>query len=156
METRYRVIVSPDEADELEALAREAGATVTRATPRAIDLGTITLIIIGGLAVVAAAQSAIERRRGGQVIDLRPGAPTPFYRSRDLHYGLILIITADGGVQITVHEPSEMLSKVVGLLELALRPGDAAPTAELEGVVRDQLRDLPGWDISSRTEPSTP
>ncbi len=48
---------------------------------------TVALAIIGSAAAVGAVMHGLDQRKGGQVIDLRPGVPNAIYRTRDVVYG---------------------------------------------------------------------
>jgi len=158
MDARFRVIATADEVEQIQEFATSAGARTEILTPRALDPGTVTLLIVGSIAAVATVQAAIETFRGGQVIDLRPEAATPFYRTRKLHYGLIAIIAVDGGVQISVAEPKEMFGEVIGLLETLLRPGEALSTQALQARLAPRLLELEGVTLSASpdSEPAGP
>jgi hypothetical protein len=118
-EQRMRVIVPASDVDAVETLVRSHGARSERLTHRAIGAETVALVVIGTAVVLGTVQSAIERFRGGQVFDLRQDAPSPFYRSRDLHYGMIAVIAGDGSLRVRVFEPSELLDKVAGIVRSA-------------------------------------
>jgi RNA binding exosome subunit len=73
----------------------------------------------------------LEQRKGGQVIDLRPGAPKAFYRTPDVVYGTVVIVTVDGKVTVEVvtvevREPEGMFGKVVSTLPQLLSSGRSA------------------------------
>ncbi|MEO3928407.1 hypothetical protein ABGB07_31720 [Micromonosporaceae bacterium B7E4] len=70
----------------------------------------------------------LDERKGGQVIDLRPGAPKPIYRDPDLMYGTVVVRTADGGVQIGPLKPDGLFDRVLGVLPEILSGGDTAAT----------------------------
>lgn len=144
----------PSEIESIEALVRAEGLEIERLTARALDPGTITLVIIGSVAAIAAAQAAIETYRGGQIIDLRPEAPSPFYRSRQLHYGLVAVISDSGIIRVNVIEPREMFSKVVEVLIVALSNG-AQADADLRSRVQDAIQGLPDVELEESDPRST-
>ena len=90
----------------------------------------ITIIaIVGGASFVGGTVSYIlDRRKGGQVIDLREGADEREYRSKNVKYGLVVVYAADGKVTVDVHEPrgffGQVIKDVIDALAGAL--GDAA------------------------------
>ena len=89
---------------------------------------TVTLVLIGGAAAVGAVVHILEQRKGGQVVDLRKGATKQVYRTPDVVYGTVVILTNDGGATVEVREPQGLLAQVVAkLVELAT--GGAEPTA---------------------------
>lgn len=77
---------------------------------------TIALILIGTALAVSAAEHFIDSRKGGQVIDLRPGAPKSFYRSPDIVYGLVIILAVDGTVTVEVREPKGSFGMIIEAL----------------------------------------
>jgi hypothetical protein len=52
-----------------------------------------------------AALHILEQRKGGQVIDLRPGVPKAVLPHCGLVYGTVVIVTADGKVTVEIKEP---------------------------------------------------
>ncbi len=80
---------------------------------------TVAVILLGGALAVGAMAYQLDKRKGGQVIDLRPGAPKPFYRTTDVAYGLIVIVGLDGAVTVEVKEPKGMFGIVVDALRQA-------------------------------------
>lgn len=59
----------------------------------------------------------LEQRKGGQVIDLRPGAPKAFYRAPGVVYGTVIIVTVE------VKELDGMFGKVISSLPGLLSGG---------------------------------
>lgn len=139
--TRIRLVVAPDEAEEVRALAGAHGVATQELTQRSLDPGTIVLLLVGAVAAVAVVQRLVETARGGQVVDLRPGAPSPIYRSRDLHYGLIAVIAVDGVVSIEVVDPKEMFDQVVGIVLQMLRRWSEPRVGEVEEWLSGTLPD---------------
>jgi hypothetical protein len=130
-----RLWVDLNNSDELAVLrdvADDYGLTLEPVRPR--DMGVITAVfLVGAAAVVAqAVQTFADRKKGGQVIDMRPGA-TPVRRDKGLLYGLILVITPDGQFEIKVWEPKNHLAEVVKDVLEAIRSvagvGDAVRAA---------------------------
>jgi hypothetical protein len=102
----------PDDLAVLRGVADEYGLTLEPVRPR--DMGVVTAVfLVGAAAVVSqAVQTFTDRRQGGQIIDLRPGA-TPVRRDKGLMYGLVLVIATDGKFEIKVWEPKNHLEEVV-------------------------------------------
>lgn len=103
--------LSEDDLVELAALAEQHDVQLMREGDRGEPV-TIA-ILVGGALAIGALMHEFERRKGGQVIDLRPDAPKPAYRDKDLQYGLVMIRSADGTVRVEVHEPRGMLGQVL-------------------------------------------
>lgn len=74
------------------------GKAVDTQKPRP-EFDPITALLIGGAALAIARFTVgwLERRRGGVVVDLRPGAESEIRRSTDLPYGWLLIFPRDNG-----------------------------------------------------------
>jgi len=68
----------------------------------------------------------LEQCKGGQVIDLRPGALKEFYRTPVVVYGTMLIVAVDGKVTVEVKEPDGMFGKVISTLPQLLTGGGSA------------------------------
>ncbi len=103
--------LSDDDLAELTALAEQHEVELMREGDRGEPI-TIA-ILVGSALAIGAVMHEFERRKGGQVIDLRPDAPKPAYRDKDLQYGLVMIRSADGTVRVEVHEPRGMLGQVL-------------------------------------------
>jgi hypothetical protein len=109
--------------DDLEALLAEAGAQGVEATPidesGFLDPFTVSVLLLGGTTAIGAVMYWLEQRKGGQVFDLRPNAPKQAYRSRDVAYGLVILIAADGKVTVEVKEPKGAFGIVVDAIRQA-------------------------------------
>ncbi|NEK59912.1 hypothetical protein GCU56_18820 [Geodermatophilus sabuli] len=125
VETESRILIlDADEMSYLSGVAREHDVAVEEIPQVGIEpVATVSLCIIGAVSAVATVAYLVDSRRGGQIIDLRHGAPKAIYRSPDLVYGLIVIITATGLVRVEVKEPkglfgqaSELVTGVAGEL----------------------------------------
>lgn len=112
-------VVRLDDGDRdmalLRAIGRECGVRVEPAGVRsAVDPTTLLAIVTGGVALVALTiERWRERRQGGQVIDLRPGTKDVLYRDRGVLFGYVVIMLADGRVEVHLKEPINHLAAVV-------------------------------------------
>lgn len=108
-------------------LAAEHGIEVEQVPRLGIEpVTTVTLVLLGAATAVGAVLHILEQRKGGQVIDLRPGAPKAFYRTPDVVYGTVIIVAVDGKVDVEVREPEGMFGKVISTLpELLAGGGDS-------------------------------
>jgi hypothetical protein len=94
----------------------------------------VTMVLIGTAAVagVKMVMDWWEHRRGGLVIDQRPGADPTIHRDRELPYGWIATYPADGGkVTVAVKDDPDAAEKWVsevlkGVLGSAKEVADAA------------------------------
>lgn len=77
---------------------------------------TATLVIVGAAAAVATVSHLLDQRKGGQVVDLRPGAPRTIYRTPEVVYGTVVIVAEDGSATVEVKEPQGMFGQVVSAL----------------------------------------
>jgi hypothetical protein len=114
---RYReeLEVEPDELNLLQEYVADTPGleleVIQEAEPGIAPL--LILGIIGAASLVAGAVTYLaDMRRGGQVIDLREGHDLA-KRSREVIYGYVLIIAADGKVSIEVHEPKNFFAGVI-------------------------------------------
>jgi hypothetical protein len=125
---RSVVVAVPSQVPAVRELAAAHGAEVVEIPSRGIEpVATVTLALVGTAAAVRAATHVVEELiRGGQVIDLRPGAPRPFYRSRDVAYGIVIVLAVDGKVTATVKNPGAMFGKVISALPQLLAGGGSA------------------------------
>jgi hypothetical protein len=76
-------------------------------------VSAVALVLIGSALAVSMVERAIDARRGGQVIDLRPDASKHFYRTRGVVYGLVVVIGSDGTVTVEVKEPDGNFREVI-------------------------------------------
>lgn len=110
--------VDPEDVPEVLALAAEHGVRTEELELRTGEpISTVVLLLLGSALAVSTVIYLVDKRKGGQVIDLRSGAPKMFYRSKDLIYGLVLIIAMDGQVTVQVKEPRGMFGDVVDVLK---------------------------------------
>jgi hypothetical protein len=107
---------------------------------------TVTLILMGTVTGVGSVLHILEQRKGGQVIDLRPGTPKAFYRTPDVVYGTVVIITVDGKVTVEVKEPEGMFGKVIATLPKMLNAGGG--TTQVSQAVTTEF----GSDVQVETD----
>ena len=116
--TQEFVIVDPGNVAEVLSLASQNGVEVEEVPSRGIEpVTTVTLLLFGGAAAVATVAYLVDQTKGGQVIDLRDKAPKIAYRSREVTYGLVLIVAKDGTVTVDVKEPRGMFGQVTDALK---------------------------------------
>jgi hypothetical protein len=121
------VVLDPGQVPAARELASSHGVEVEEVPRRGVEpVSTVTLLLVGAAAAVGAVLHILEQRKGGQVIDLRPGAPKAFYRTPDVVYGTVVIVTADGKVTVEVKEPDGMFGKVISTLPELLFGGDGS------------------------------
>ncbi|WP_433679945.1 hypothetical protein [Nocardia sp. CA-119907] len=127
------VILEPSDVPAARALAELHGIEVQRVPQRGIEPVTmVTLVLIGSITAVGAVMQGLEQHKGGQVIDLRPGVSKTIYRTPDVVYGTVVIVTGDGVVTVEVKEPEGMFGKIVTALPgmLAKIPSGADKVAD--------------------------
>jgi hypothetical protein len=116
-QTQSVVVLDPSQVSAAYELAAAHGVLLEEVPHRGIEpVTTATLVLLGTATAVGAVQHGLEQRKGGQVIDLRPGVPKAFYRTSDLVYGMVVIIMIDGRVTVEVKEPDGMFGKVISAL----------------------------------------
>ncbi|MEV4416600.1 hypothetical protein [Catellatospora sp. NPDC049609] len=131
--------LSDDELAELTALAEEHDVQLLREGDRGEPI-TIA-VLIGGALAVGAVMHEFERRRGGQVIDLRKDAPQPAYRDKGLQYGLVMIRSEDGTVRVEVHEPRGVLGQVLESINSVVGTLTGQEPVDLLTAVREAVGD---------------
>jgi len=140
--------VTPEELEELRQIAQEHGVSLEVDEEEGfVDPATLTVLLLGASLAVATVAYLFDQRRGGQVIDLRPGADPIARRDRGLIYGLILLVAVDGKVEVSVEEPKGMFGQVIEALKAVL--GDllgatAKEAKELASPVVQGKANLPG------------
>ncbi|MEN3265344.1 hypothetical protein [Pseudonocardia sp.] len=126
-QTQSVVVLDPSQVTAARAMAAVHGVEMEEVPRRGIEpVATVTLVLVGTAAAVGAVLHVLEQRKGGQVIDLRPGAPKAFYRTADVVYGLVVIVAVDGKVTVEIKEPDGMFGKVISTLPQLLSGGDSA------------------------------
>ena len=96
------VVVDPADFEEVKRLAAANGVDVEEIQQEGFTGVEMLLVILGTASAVTLTIDAIERLKGGQVIDMRPGAVRMAYRTRDVMYGLVIIIGVDGSLTLEV------------------------------------------------------
>lgn len=125
-QTQAVVVLDASQVPAARALAAEHGVGVEQIPHRGIEpVSTVTLALIGASVSVSVVMRILDQHKGGQVVDLRSGAPKAFYRTPDVVYGTVIIVTVDGKVTVEVKEPDGMFGKVISTLPSLLTGGDA-------------------------------
>ncbi|MFE1883616.1 hypothetical protein [Streptomyces diastatochromogenes] len=123
-QTQALVVLDPAHVPAARELAAAHGVELHEVPRRGVEpVTTVTLVLMGAATAVGALQHALEQRKGGQVIDLRPGAPRTLYRTPDVVYGTVVVLAADGTVTVEVKEPDGMFGKVISVLPNLLSAG---------------------------------
>jgi hypothetical protein len=149
---RQQIEVSPEELEMLRAeVAAEPGAELEIISEEQGFAPLIIVAVIGGAGFVGGTIAYIlDRRKGGQVIDLREGAKKREYRSKDVQYGLVLIYAADGKVTVEVKEPKGFFGQVI---KDVLDAVTGMVTKPVEAVA-DAAKKAAGDKATVKTEPS--
>lgn len=131
-ETEVFLVVDAEDLDAAESAAAANGVEVEQAPTMGFEpVTTVTLVLLGTSLAIAAVLDAVERHKGGQVIDLRPSAIRPFSRSKDVAYGLVLIVATDGTIQVEVKEPKGLFLGVVEQIKGILGDVTVASVSEV-------------------------
>src|SRR5438876_360290 len=81
------VMVDWADVEHVRTTAAGHGVEVQVVETKGIDpLSTTTLVLVGVPLAVGTVTQLLDRVRGGQVIDLRPGAEKALYRTKDVVY----------------------------------------------------------------------
>jgi len=141
--TRQTVQLSVDEEGLLRAIAEPLGLSIEPIGSRSVD-PTVLLFLVGAPTLVTLALERFhDRRQGGQVIDLRPGAPSVVYRDRGVVYGLVVVLTADGQVRVEVKETADHLADIAGQV---VKVVTNAASKELDALA-DAVRQVSGTAV---------
>lgn len=98
---REVVVVDPADLEAIRQAASTVGVELVEVPPfRGIEPVMTTVLLVGSPVAVAQVRLEIERLRGGQVFDLRVGAPRPIHRTKALSFGEVRILAADGDVWV--------------------------------------------------------
>lgn len=131
------VVIDSEDREYFEQIAAENGVSLEEIDQSGfIDPITVSFIIIGAAAAISLVQYLIDKRKGGMVLDSRPGAPRPMYRSKDVDYGLVVIYAVDGKVDVQVKEPRGLFGQVIDALtsiiskKIGASAGDLAKAAD--------------------------
>jgi hypothetical protein len=117
-------VLDPAQLPAARALAAAHGVEMEEVKGRGIEpVVAVTLVLVGTAAAVGAVLHVLEQRKGGQVVDMRPGVPRTFYRTPDVVYGTVVIIAVNGEVVVEVKEPDGMFGKVISILPELLSGG---------------------------------
>jgi len=148
---RETIVVDAEEAVILENLAAEHGVEIHSTKSQGFDPVTTVVVValIGTYLAVTTVLDQFEKRRGGQVIDLRPQAHTVAYRDPKVRHDLILILTGDGQVKLH-HLPLPTDSaRIVESLTQALVRIARPDTQSVAAVVRERLGDSASIEASA-------
>jgi hypothetical protein len=112
-----RVIVRSDDAeDELLTVVSEFQlheAEDEEAGELGLDPITMVVLVGAGLSFGKFIISVLDKRKGGMYIDLGTAPPT-VERSKEVPFGVIVILTVDGNVEIrTLDEPKDALERMI-------------------------------------------
>lgn len=108
------VVVDRSSKEHVIAVAKEQGVEVQEPPAKGFEpVATVTLLLLGTVSAVGTVVYLIDKEKGGQVVDLRPGALKAFYRDPEVAYGLVVIIAKDGSAKVEVKEPKGMFGIVV-------------------------------------------
>jgi hypothetical protein len=79
-------------------------------------MSTVAVVLLGSVWAVNTVSRLLDERKGGQVVDMRPGANLAVFRSRDVQYGLIVVLAFDGTVTVRAKDSQEKLHAVIECL----------------------------------------
>lgn len=129
-QARAVLVVDPPDLPVVRDLASAHGVVVEEVPERGIEpVSTVTLVLVGMAVAISSVRQALERRKGGQMIDLRPGAAKLAYRTADLAYGIVVIVARDGTVTVRIDKPDDVFEKVISSLPKLLPGGTSTKQA---------------------------
>ena len=125
----YVRAIAADNDVQLEEVRQEGLEPVT----------SVTLIFLGTSLAISTVVYLLDRRHGGQVIDLRPDATRRFYRTADIQYGLVVPIAPTGQLRVEVKEPKGMFGTVVESITGLLPQLQSSGLSDIKGALEDHL-----------------
>ena len=135
------LVIEPEELETARAIAKEQGVELHELPIHGLEpIATASILLLGSTVAVATVGRVLDQRKGGQVIDVRAGSPRVLYRSRDVAYGLVVLIAADGTVTIDVHQPQDMFHEVCSALHGIV---STASGADVRAVAERAIAALP-------------
>lgn len=136
------VVVDQRDVAATVDLAAKHGANVEVVPQRGIEpITTATLIVVGTAVAVGVVLREIDGRKGGQVIDLRPGAPREIYRDRSVQYGLIVVFAQDGQIRIELKEPHGTLGVLLSGLTSVFEGLGSSTADEVASLAQQAIGD---------------
>ena len=153
---RARLIIDEAELDFIRTVAAEHGVEIEiRDQKGFIGAATLMVVFLGSALAVATVSRLLEQHRGGQILDLRPGALKQAYRSSDVVYGLVVIFASDGTVSVDVKQPNDMFIVVVEEIRKALAGVTKASAATVGAAVKAAVGGRGQTTIEHATDPDT-
>jgi hypothetical protein len=137
------VMVDWADVELVRTTAAGHGVEVQVVETKGMDpLSTTTLVLVGVPLAVGTVTQLLDRLRGGQVIDLRPGAGKALYRTKDVVYGLIVIYAVDGQVSVEVKEPRGTFGEAVDVITKVLTGRGGAGAKDIAELVESTLGEI--------------
>jgi len=102
----------------------------------AIEPVTAVLIAAGVAALAGFIRDWIISSKGGTVVDLTPDAKDKIYRDKALNYGWLMVISADGKVEVNVKDaPKDATERLIE----AVISGTFKSVADIAKLAKDAL-----------------
>ncbi len=131
------VVVSRQDLDFARETAQAHGVRADVLSVGGIEpVATVALLIAGSALAVSSVCRILDQRKGGQVIDLRPGVRSPLYRTPQLLYGVIVVLARDGTVTVEVARPDDMFTELISVVSGVTRGARGLAGQELLGRVQ--------------------
>jgi hypothetical protein len=151
------VVVDADELESVREIAAAHGVEFQEVPRRGFEpVTTVTLVLIGTALAIGAVTAELERRKGGQVIDLRRGAPKQFYRDKGVVFGLVIIVSEDGTVTVDVKEPKQLFGEVVEAVTKLAAELVKTPLDVLADAIAEVVGDRGTISTEGEPEPQPP
>jgi hypothetical protein len=151
------VVVDAAELESVQEIAAAHGVEVQEVPRRGFEpITTVTVIVIGTAFAIGAVTAELERQKGGQVIDLRRGAPRQFYRDKGVVFGYVILLREDGTVTVDVKEPKQFFGTVVEAVTKLAAELVKAPLDVLADAVAQVVGDHGTVSAEREPEPKPP
>jgi hypothetical protein len=133
-------LIDAEDVLYLRELAGKYNLELRESKPLGIEpVSTIAIILLGSILAINAVGRLLEEHKGGQVVDLRPGRRKVLSRSRDVQYGLIVVLAKDGTVTLRSNNVADKTGAILGVLGELAKQRDGAGIDAIAKAAGDQL-----------------
>lgn len=135
------VTVPSDDLTYLKSVAPQYAVRVQEVPSRQIleYASMVSCLLAGSSIAVTRVMHLLDERNGGQVIDLRPEAHKPVYRSRDVQYGLIVILGDDGSVLVRHNNLRRDLESLLSALPNSAKKSASIHASDILKAIRQEI-----------------
>lgn len=145
--------IEGSELEEVQSLSAKRAVRVQILSQSGFEpVASVTVILLGTVAAVTSVIQAVEHFRGGQVIDLRDQAIANVYRTREVVYGMTVVITADGKVVVRFRNPDKTFQEALSALPPLLAAAKEKTATEVAKTLESTAGDAADIDTTANPE----